>query len=114
MWITSDGVTHTNAPATPTECMTERMVASLTFIAENEGEAGADAVFEECFHPPTDDELVYLTPGLENQWIPDKYLDGEFKTSGDLAAYLKSVAIDWRLDAVEAVDEVLASLTEDS
>lgn len=114
MWIDSDGVTHTNAHATPTECMTERMVASLALIAENEGEAGADAVFDACFHIPEGDELEQLSPGLENQWMPDAYLDGEFKTSEELAAYLSSITIDWRLDAVQAVDDVLMSLIEGS
>ncbi|GAA3514739.1 hypothetical protein GCM10022234_07070 [Aeromicrobium panaciterrae] len=114
MWITPDGVTHTNAHANPVDCMTDRMLASLAFVAEHEGHAGADAVFEECFRPPTVDELRSLTPGLEDQWIPDNYLDGDFTTSAALAAYLTSVHVDWRLDAVHAVDDVLASLTEEA
>lgn len=111
MWLGADGIIHTNAHATPTECMTEEMLASLAHIAKTEGEAGADFVFAglEEIDPA---EFASLTSGLEDQWIPDRYLDGHFTTSVELREYLRSLDIDWRYDAFFAVDDVLASLTE--
>lgn len=111
VWITPDGVVHTNAHATPTECMTETMVDSLILIAESEGEAASDDVFS-ALGELSDEEHSMVTPGLEDQWIPDDYLDGQFTTSVELIDYLKSVDIDWRYDAFYAVEDVLASLTE--
>lgn len=87
------------------------MVDSLILIAGSEGEAASDDVFD-AMREFSDDELAMVTPGLEDQRIPDDYLDGHFTTSVELIDYLNSVDIDWRYDAFYAVEDVLTSLTE--
>ena len=117
MWMTANGVTHTNHHAGPAEVVTQRMWASLVSIADREGRAAALAV-DEGFVDLLEDvsegrvDLSTLTPGLEDEWSPDEYLDGEFSTSEDVRTYIDTVSIDWRFEAYGAVADILWDLTE--
>lgn len=114
MWMTPDGVTHTNAHASPAQVVTDRMWASLVSIGQQEGEAAAEVIFggyAAVLDSLEDLDLSELDPDLEGQWIPDDYLDGDFSTSAEVRDYLGSLPIAWRMDAFEVVTDILDELT---
>ena len=112
MWI-DDGVISTYSPPEPTACMSEKMLAALTRIARSEGKAGADFIFNGWNEIDAAD-FASLTPGLDFQPLPERYLDGDFATSAELREYLSAVHLDWRHDAFEVVINLLDSMIEES
>lgn len=115
MWITPDGRVNTNAHANPADCVSESMMASLTTIAEREGESSIEVIDDgrEDFYGLIDNdeiEVTSVTPGLDDQWLPDKYLDGSFATAAKVRDYIDTIPLDWRIEAYDVVVDLLEEL----
>ncbi len=42
--------------------------------------------------------------------LPDEYLEGSFESVGDIARYLNGIDVQWKLDALLAVEDYLADI----
>lgn len=79
MWITPDGRVNTNAHANPADCVSESMMASLTTIAEREGESSIEVIDDgrEDFYGLIDNdeiEVTSVTPALMTSGYPTSIL----------------------------------------
>ena len=114
MWMTADGVAHTAALPDPTWGMDNSFVGSLEALSDDDRDALVDAVTEledQLFELPAMREgSQALAPEAEQ--LPQGHLTGNFGSVDEIASYLGSLHLAWRLDALLAVKDFLDELSD--
>lgn len=112
MWKTPDGQAHTVALPDPTSAMTQEFIESLHALEPDACIALAASVEEaqEDFFDLLDDVEPTGPTSPDEDGLPGEYLQGLFESAEDIAHYLNQIDVQWRLDALLAVDDYLADV----
>ena len=112
MWKTPDGQAHTVALPDPTSAMTQDFVDSLRALDADERTAFAALVeaAQEGFLDLLDDVEPTEPTSPDKDGLPSEYLEGSFESAEDIARYLNRMDIQWKLDALLAVEDYLADI----
>jgi hypothetical protein len=112
MWRTPDGRAHTVALPDPTTAMTPDFVESLRALGPDARIALAallDEAQEEFFDLFHDVDPTEAAPPHEDG-LPGAFLQGTFGSAKDIARYLNDIDVQWKLDALLAVEDYLSAV----
>ena len=106
MWIDSKGVCHTIALPDPTALMTPAFRESFDALLTTDSEAVEALIDDESWFVP---DFRETGPQAEfvNRTPPTGLLSAAVASVDDLAATIRSVHVQWRLDVVLALEDYL-------